>query len=213
MKNIKFDELIFTKPGIYNFTIKELTQSGYGWAVDDNVYRVIITVTDNEQGNLVATAEYPDGTPLFTNVFSCVPIKITICAEKIICGIRIDDQRGYDLCFTFGLFNEQNEMIATARNYDGIAAFRRLLFTAPGVYNYTIKELTEPFCCGWKTDDTIFPVEITVIPDINGKLEAHINFPNGKPVFINKFDHHCYCTCCACETCNTRNICNPCQNM
>ena len=73
MNNINFPALTFTKPGIYEYTVKELTPSGEEWTTDDRVYRVIVTVTENGSGALEATAEYPDGLPYFANIYSCPP--------------------------------------------------------------------------------------------------------------------------------------------
>jgi len=195
MKNIVFEELIFTKPGQYTYAIKELTPSGYGWTTDDRTYHVIITVRDNRRGKLIATAFYPNGKPQFTNVFSCIPTRLTLRAEKIICGICIKHLQKYDCHFYFGLYNEDGEEISTVANFEGMVTFPKLLFTSPGVYKYTIKELTQPFCSCWTTDSTVYPVEITVTPNADGRLEAHVYFPNGEPVFVNKFAPCRYCEC------------------
>jgi len=186
MENIRFDELTFTEPGVYTYTVRELTPSGYGWITDCNVYRIVITVTANEFGELVAAAEYPDGKPQFTNLFACIPVRITLRAIKVLCGIFMDCQYRYNCCFLFGLFDENNERVSTAKNFNGAIVFPQLLFTRPGIYKYTIRELTTPFCC-WQTDDTVFSIEITVTPNIYGKLEACAYFPNGKPIFVNRF--------------------------
>ena len=195
MENIKFSELIFTKPGVYNYTIKELTPSGYGWATDGRVYRITIKVTANEYGELVAIADFPDGKPQFTNIFSCIPTRITIRAVKLIYGICIKHQYKYDCRFLFGLYNEKSEQVSTANNFEEMVTFPKILFTSPGTYKYTIKELTQPFCPCWTIDDTVFPVEVIVAPNIDGRLEAQIFFTNGEPVFINKFDPCRYCKC------------------
>ena len=71
--NINFPALEFTAPGVYSYTIKELTPSNRQWETDSRVYRVIITVTDNGEGLLVASLDYPDGFPKFVNKSKCVP--------------------------------------------------------------------------------------------------------------------------------------------
>ena len=72
--NINFPALTFTAPGIYSYTVKELTPSDRDWITDDRVYRVIVTVTVNEDGTLTAITDYPDGFPKFTNIY-CPPPK------------------------------------------------------------------------------------------------------------------------------------------
>ncbi|MCL2400576.1 MAG: hypothetical protein FWC91_12630 [Defluviitaleaceae bacterium] len=71
-QNINFPALIFTSPGVYLYTIKELTPSGANWKTDDRVYRAVVTVTDNGDGTLDADVDYPDGFPKFVNIH-CPP--------------------------------------------------------------------------------------------------------------------------------------------
>ncbi|MCL2396636.1 MAG: hypothetical protein FWC93_01080 [Defluviitaleaceae bacterium] len=208
MENIKFSALTFSMPGVHNYTIKEISPSGYGWTTDDRVYRVNIVVTADECGDLIATAYYPDGEPLFTNIFSCIPTQITLRATKIICGICTKYLKKYDCIFLFDLYNEDGERISTAYNFEEMIVFPKLLFTGPGTYKYIMKELPHPLCPCWATDTTVYPIEITVAPNIEGRLEANVYFPNGNPVFINNFNpsHCCDCNklhkCIKCGQCN-----------
>jgi len=71
--NINFPELTFTSPGVYSYTVKELTPSRGKWRTDDRVYRVIVTVTKNEDGTLAAALDYPDGFPKFVNEYCEYP--------------------------------------------------------------------------------------------------------------------------------------------
>ena len=69
-RNINFPELAFTSPGIYSYTIKELTPSYGNWKTDNRVYRVIIRIVKDSDGNLVACPPiYPDGFPKFVNIY------------------------------------------------------------------------------------------------------------------------------------------------
>jgi len=107
----KFPDLTFNKPGIYEYTLKELTTSGGGWTTDDRIIRVIITVTDDGFGHLVATVEYPDGFPSFTNIYHAEPTHAIISGCKIAIGAPLPP--GY---FEFGLFDSDGKLIATATN-------------------------------------------------------------------------------------------------
>ena len=74
--NINFPELTFTSPGVYSYTVKELTPSNGRWITDNRIYRVVITVTKNEDGTLCASLDYPDGFPKFVNEYrDCPPPK------------------------------------------------------------------------------------------------------------------------------------------
>ena len=64
-----FPELVFTSPGTYTYTIKELTPSSEQWETDERVYRVVITVVDTGGGVLAASASYPDNWPAFINTY------------------------------------------------------------------------------------------------------------------------------------------------
>ena len=70
---INFPELTFASPGIYSYTVKELTPSDGKWKTDNRVYRVIVTVTENADGILTACLDYPDGFPKFVNNYKLCP--------------------------------------------------------------------------------------------------------------------------------------------
>ena len=108
---IEFPELIFTAPGIYEYTLRELTPSGEGWTTDDSTIRVRIHVTDDGHGHLVATIEYPDGFPTFTNTYAAQAVRVKINACKIAIGAPLPEGR-----FEFGLFSEDGALIHTAKN-------------------------------------------------------------------------------------------------
>jgi len=82
--NINFPALTLTTPGVYSYTIKELTPSDEKWKTDSRVYRVVVKVTDNEDGTLMARINYPDGIPKFDNTYMpppppCNPCKYFNC--------------------------------------------------------------------------------------------------------------------------------------
>jgi len=108
--SIEFPELSFDHPGTYEYTLKEITASGGGWVVDDTVYRVIITVVDDGYGNLIATIDYPDGYPQFTNTYVLQPVKVIISATKTAVGKELSCGM-----FQFGLFDGE-VLVATAFN-------------------------------------------------------------------------------------------------
>ena len=64
---IEFPTLSFTKPGVYRYTIRELTPSSDRWKSDSREFTVVVTVVLNEQGELVATVDYSNGFPKFVN--------------------------------------------------------------------------------------------------------------------------------------------------
>jgi len=77
--NINFPALEFTTPGVYSYTIEELTPSDEYWETDNRVYRAVVTVTQNEDGTLEARVDYPDGFPKFENRHICPPPPCDVC--------------------------------------------------------------------------------------------------------------------------------------
>jgi len=63
--------------------------------------------------------------------------------------------------------------------------FPALTFTSPGTYSYTIKELT-PSDVNWETDNRIYHAIVTVTDSGDGTLEAHVDYPDGFPKFVNR---------------------------
>ena len=107
----QFPDLTFDEPGIYEYTVRELTQSGDGWTTDDRVVRLIVTVVDDGHGNLVALLEYPDGFPTFTNTYSVDPTRVIISGCKIAIGAPLPVGR-----FEFGLFDSEGNEIGRVTN-------------------------------------------------------------------------------------------------
>ena len=108
--SIKF-KLTFDKPGVYEYTMEELTKSGEGWETDDSVFKVIVTVEDDGKGKLVAHVEYPHGEPEFENKYETEPVEVVIEATKSAIGAELPCEK-----FEFGLFDEKGDLIATAKN-------------------------------------------------------------------------------------------------
>ena len=107
----KFPELVFKTPGIYEYTLEELTPSGDGWDTDDKIVNVIVTVVDDGHGNLVATVSYPDGYPSFTNIYRAEPVRVRITGCKIAIGADLPAGR-----FEFGLYDEEGYLISRTTN-------------------------------------------------------------------------------------------------
>ena len=107
----QFPDLTYDQPGIYEYTLKELTESGDGWTTDDSIIRLIVTVIDDGHGNLIATIEYPDGFPSFTNIYKVDPTRIIISGCKIAIGAPLPVGR-----FEFGLFDSEGKLISKVTN-------------------------------------------------------------------------------------------------
>ena len=109
--DVIFSDIELDKPGVYEYILRELTPSGDGWQTDTRSYRVVITVTDDGHGNLIASLNYPDGFPLFVNAYTITPAKVIISACKRAVGAPLPAGK-----FEFGLFNEAGELISKTTN-------------------------------------------------------------------------------------------------
>jgi len=108
---IKFPPVEFDAVGVYEYILKEETPSGGGWETDDKEIKVIVNVIDDGYGNLVATIEYPEGYPEFTNVYKVKPVSIIISACKHAKGAPLPDKK-----FEFGLYDSKGKLISKAKN-------------------------------------------------------------------------------------------------
>ena len=122
---IVFPPITFDHEGTFDFTIRKLTPSGNGWTTDTREYRAIITVTDDEMGNLIAIVtvtdngegklvtqvDYPEGHATFTNTYETKSICIPLSALKIAIGAPLHKDQ-----FTFGVFDEEGREVASAKN-------------------------------------------------------------------------------------------------
>jgi len=111
---IEFPEITFNAPGVYEYFLKELTPSGGGWTTDGKSVKVIVTVIDDGYGNLLATIDYPEGFPKFTNTYTTKPAHIIISATKKAIGASLPCGR-----FEFGLFDEEDKLIFKTTNKNG----------------------------------------------------------------------------------------------
>jgi pilin isopeptide linkage protein len=142
---------------------------------------VTVTVTDID-AQLIASASYPDGNPLFVNTYRAAAANTTIMASKSAIGANLEAG-----AFSFGLYNEDgNEVLMAVNDGNGNIFFPDLTFDQPGTFSYTIREIT-PSGNGWSTDETAYPVTITVADNAEGQLVADVSYPNGIPAFANSY--------------------------
>ena len=77
--NITFPPQKFTSPGVFTYTIRELTPTDAMWETDNRVYRAVVTVIDTGAGQLCAKVDYPDGFPRFVNEYKKPPPPSNVC--------------------------------------------------------------------------------------------------------------------------------------
>lgn len=73
---VAFDEIAYTAPGTYRYTIAETQGGGIGYVNDTHTEDVTVTVTDNGDGTLAAAVSYDADGAVFTNKYVAVPVAV-----------------------------------------------------------------------------------------------------------------------------------------
>ena len=174
---VTFKEIEFETAGDYTYTITEKAGSEKGVTYDTAKHEVKVNVTDNGQGQLVATVT--GNNPTFTNTYKATPAKIAIEAKKVLNGkeLEIDE-------FEFEL-KEGDKVVATAKNAaGGLIRFSEISYSKAGVYNYTITEKVGNKL-GVTYDKTEHPATVEVKDNGSGQLVATVT--SETPVFVNDY--------------------------
>ena len=134
--NITFQPINYTEAGDYDYTIKEVKGADPTVVYDAKGVKVKVSVTDNKNGTLGATATYggDEAVPTFTN--SKPTTDVTVEATKTLTGKALTDG-----AFAFGLYDQAgNEVAKGANDRDG-----KVKLTVKGLnlgeYDYTLKEV------------------------------------------------------------------------
>ena len=174
---VAFKEIEYNEAGDHTYTITEKAGSEKGVTYDTAKHEVKVKVTDNGQGQLVATVT--GNNPTFTNTYKAAPAKIAIEAKKVLNGkeLEIDE-------FEFEL-KEGDKVVATAKNAaGGLIRFSEISYSTAGVYNYTITEKVGNKL-GVTYDKTEHPVTVEVKDNGSGQLVATVT--SETPVFVNDY--------------------------
>lgn len=73
---VDFDAITYTAIGTYRYTIVESEGGGIGYVNDTHTENITVTVTDNGDGTLEATAEYDADGATFINEYVAVPVAV-----------------------------------------------------------------------------------------------------------------------------------------
>ena len=177
--SVYFDAIEYTLPGVHTYTVREVAGEAGGVTYDDSSYKVVVNVTDNGEGELVATAE-AEGDITFTNTYEAAPTSVTISASKVLNGAQL---KGGD--FNFQLASD-GKVVATAINdANGAVTFDSIKFTEAGTYTYTIAE-AKGNAEGVTYDETVFTATVEVTDDLEGHLSATVAY-DATPVFKNTY--------------------------
>lgn len=134
--NITFQPINYTEAGDYDYTIKEVKGADPTVVYDGQEVKVKVSVTDNKNGTLGATATYggDEDVPTFTN--SKPTADVTVEATKVLAGKDLTAD-----AFTFGLYDQDGNEDARGTNDKNGKVKLTVKGLNLGEYDYTLKEV------------------------------------------------------------------------
>ncbi|MDO4869693.1 MAG: FctA domain-containing protein [Bacillota bacterium] len=136
------------------------------------------------EGNIGTIVKDEPSEAVFTNAYEAEG-EAVLEATKTITGRELEDGQ-----FTFGVFNEDDELIGTGTNdADGNIKFEPIYYDKSDdgqTYKYTIRELLGE-TGGVTYDEKGYTVTVSVADDGNGKMAADIDYGNGV-TFTNNYE-------------------------
>lgn len=199
--DVLFDAISYTRPGTYDYTIRETPGDRGGVTYDAARHHVRVTVTDDGEGQLLADVKYDGGTaiPEFANTYRAQPATDNPTAVKAVSASEGNHYKlkGDDFTFTLHRVTAPDGVTAEAdqtktNDARGNIRFDQLSFPLPGTYVYTVSErdVTVP---GVTKDGTVTTITYTVKDvDHAGRLKVvdkTITRSDGKTVNGIRFDN------------------------
>lgn len=146
--DVLFDAISYTRPGTYDYTIRETPGDRGGVTYDAAKHHVRVTVTDDGEGQLLADVKYDGGTaiPEFTNTYRAQPTTDTPTAVKRMSASEGNKYplKGDDFAFTLhqqsAPANVSNPDQTKRNDRNGDIRFDRLSFPLVGTYVFTMSE-------------------------------------------------------------------------
>lgn len=186
--NITFQPISYTKAGDYEYTIKEVAGNDQTIVYDGQEVKVKVSVTDNKNGKLGATATYggDKAVPTFTNTKPTTDV--TVEATKTLKGKALTDG-----AFAFGLYDQAGNEVAKGTNDQAGKVKLAVENLNLGEYDYTLKEE--------KADQTVdgvvydakevkVHVKVEQSQDDNNKTKVTVTYDGTAtaPTFNNTYD-------------------------
>lgn len=179
---IVFEDLVFTEAGTYTYTMTEVAGEDANMTYDKTAYTVIITVTDDGDGQLKAAVEYVGGKPTFQNVYKPSAITVTLTGTKTLTGRTMTEGE-----FVFGVVDADGNPVTVGMNMaDGKIVFADITIDSECAMVLTVYEVDS----GDDTivyDNTKFNVTI-VVTNVDGQLAAQVTYPDGGIAFVNEYE-------------------------
>ncbi|ERK42971.1 Spy0128 family protein [Faecalitalea cylindroides] len=201
--NFDFGSISYDTVGEYHYTVSETEGTNAGIDYSKNVAEITVTVTDNKQGGLVASAKVENGR--FTNTYSSELDYVGKGGIKLIKNLTGHDLTDDQFTFTLnaedeasrvkaGMENMSQDVFNTDDTMDANGLSTSTIQLLPNmdkftqddvgkVYKYTISETSEQKP-GYTNDTTEYTIQISTSDDGSGTLtvSTRITGTNGTDI-------------------------------
>ena len=173
---VTFPAETYTAVGNYTYIIREKNDGSKGYTYDTKAPEVTVAVTDNGQGQLVATETY--ATPAeFTNNYQALSTTAAFSFTKKLTG---RSQKAGEFSFDLTAPEAKDNQTKATADENGTVNFDPITYTQAGVYEYTVKEQNGKLG-GITYDEKAYKIKVTVT-DNAGQLEAAVEYPDGQEI-------------------------------
>lgn len=176
---VTFPSVEYTKPGEYKYTVREVNDAKGGVTYDASTYQVTVTVKDDGEGKLVASATSNSDAITFKNSYAAAPTSVELKATKAYEGATLAEGQ-----FTFEVVNNGNVVARGTNDANGNVSFGSLALTKAGTYDFTICEVNDGQA-NVTYDDKTYDVKVTV-DDGEGQLVV-TGVEGDNPTFTNSY--------------------------
>ena len=180
---ISFAAINYTKAGTYRYTVKENATQENGVTIDNKVYNLTVTVTDDGSGQLKATVsgDSTTGKDLsFANKYEAGSTSVNFGGHKTFNGWPADVTPAPTFTYTL---SENGSVIDTQTTQGaGPYNFRSITYDTVGTHTYTVVEAVSTPAPGVTYDPKTYEIQVEVTDDGSGQLKTTIT---GAPETLN----------------------------
>lgn len=167
----------YTVPGVYEYTISETAGNVPGMEYSTKPVQVTVTVVDDGDGTMSATAVYANGDganhDIITNTYSMITFQPEV--TKALAGTNVPSET-----YTFQLLDATGDVLDTATvTGAGTAVFDVITKYAADTYTYTIKEVAGKTPGMDYSEETITYTVVVSKDDQTGALTKVETYTNG----------------------------------
>ncbi|MBP3656138.1 MAG: Cna B-type domain-containing protein [Clostridia bacterium] len=188
--SITFTTLTYTREDLEKspiaYTVKEVKGDAAGYTYDEAEYTVNVTLTDNGDGTITATADKEAAEVAFANAYEAKG-EIQLGAVKTLNGRTLEAEQ-----FSFELLDAEGDVIETVKNAaDGGITFTTLTYTGEDLEKspiaYTVKEV-KGNAAGYTYDETGYTVTVTLTDNGDGTITAAADKEAAEVAFANAYE-------------------------